>query len=193
MHHIYHTEGLVLGGRDVGESGRRYAILTRELGLVYAQARGVRQMSSKLRYILQDFACVQVDLVQGKHSWRIGSAIPAGKLENIIKHKKKIAIVAEIASLLRRLLTGTEENVALFDELVSGLHLLENTEDEILLPNVEAVIVLRLLGKLGYIGESAALEVLLKSPLEAELIRVASRSRQHIIQHINRALRESHL
>ncbi len=56
MHHIYHTEGIILGSKNYGEAGKYYSIFTRDLGMIYASAQGVRKMSSKLRFILQDFA-----------------------------------------------------------------------------------------------------------------------------------------
>ena len=71
MHHIYHTEGIILGSRNIGEAGKYYYIFTRDLGMIYASASGVRKMSSKLRYVLQDFAYLKIDLVQGKDFWRV--------------------------------------------------------------------------------------------------------------------------
>ena len=56
MHHIYHTEGIILGSRNFGEAGKYYYIFTRDLGMITAGAQGVRKMSSKLRFVLQDFA-----------------------------------------------------------------------------------------------------------------------------------------
>ena len=66
MHHIYHTEAFVLGSRNVGEANKMLSLYTRELGLVYAHAQGIRLGKSKLRFGLQDFSHATVDLVQGK-------------------------------------------------------------------------------------------------------------------------------
>jgi len=193
VHHIYHTEGIILGSQDFGEASRRYAIFTRELGLVYARASGVRKMSSKLRFILQDFAYVKVDLVQGKNFWRVTSASKTSRLEQLVKNPAKLAIFAEVARLLARLLPAAERNDVLFTELLDGLALLERAEAKENLPNIEAVIVLRALAALGYIGENAALDNLLKLPLRAELLVQVSTRRSLVLRHINQALRESHL
>ena len=67
MHHIYHTEGIILDSRSFGEAGKHYSIFTRDLGMITASAQGVRKMSSKLRFILQDFAYLKIDLVAGKN------------------------------------------------------------------------------------------------------------------------------
>ncbi len=74
MHHIYHTEGIILGSKNYGETGKYYSIFTRDLGMVYASAQGVRKISSKFRYVLQDFSYVKVDLVRGRDFWRVTSA-----------------------------------------------------------------------------------------------------------------------
>ena len=49
--------------------------------MIYASASGVRKMSSKLRFVLQDFAYIKVDLVRGKDFWRLTSATKGNKLE----------------------------------------------------------------------------------------------------------------
>ncbi len=74
MHHIYHTEGIILSSSNFGEAGKYYNIFTRDLGMVHASAQGVRKMSSKLRYVLQDFSYIKLDLVVGKNIFRITTA-----------------------------------------------------------------------------------------------------------------------
>ena len=81
MYHIHHTEGIILGSKNFGEAGRYYFIFTRDLGMIYASAQGVRKMSSKLRYILQDFSYIKIDLVKGKDFWRVASASKTNNLE----------------------------------------------------------------------------------------------------------------
>src|SRR3990167_1069534 len=110
MHHIYHTEGIILGSKNFGEAGRYYSIFTRDLGMIHASAQGVRKMSSKLRFILQDFAYVKVDLVQGKDFWRVTSASKTNKLEQLSKNRGTLEVVSNIAKLLKRLLAGVEPN-----------------------------------------------------------------------------------
>src|ERR1035437_5747826 len=104
MHHIYHTEGIILGSRNFSEAGRYYSIFTRDLGMISASAQGVRKMSSKLRYVLQDYSYVKVDLVRGKDFWRLTSASKTNKLELLSKRPETFAIFGNISRLLRRLL-----------------------------------------------------------------------------------------
>ncbi|KKR43322.1 MAG: repair protein RecO protein [Parcubacteria group bacterium GW2011_GWF1_40_6] len=192
MHHIYHTEGIILGNKNYGEAGRYYPIFTRDLGMIYASAQGVRKMSSKLRFILQDFAYVKIDLVQGKDFWRITSASKTNKLEQLSKNSGTFEVVSNIAKLLKRLLAGVEPNQALFSDLINGFSVLEKSGKEEL-QNIEIILVLRILNNLGYIGDNAVLQNLIKSPFEENLIFEVSKSKSQVLNQINKALKETHL
>ena len=193
MHHIYHTEGIILESRNFGEAGKHYSIFTRDLGMIFASAQGVRKMSSKLRFILQDFAYLKIDLVAGKNIFRVTSASKTNQLEQLTKNKETLAVFANIARLLKRLLAGVEPNEALFIELLNGLNILEKSKTSDDLRNIEAIIVLRILNNLGYIGENEVLQNLIKSPFEENLVFEVSKDRIKILHHINKALKETHL
>jgi len=193
MHHIYHTEGIILGSRDHGEAGKYYSIFTRDLGMIMASAQGVRKMSSKLRYVLQDFSYLKIDLVAGKNIFRLTNASKTNTLENICKNSGTFEVFANIARLLKRLLAGVEPNETLFLDLIHGFSILEKSQTRDDLRNIEAVIVLRILNNLGYIGENDILENFIKSPFEADLMFEVSKLRTHILQQINKALKETHL
>jgi DNA repair protein RecO len=193
MHHIYHTEGLILDSRNFGETGKYYRIFTRDLGMIMASAQGVRKISSKLRFVLRDFSYIKIDLVRGKDFWRITSASKTNLLENLVKHPETLKVFAGISSLLSRLLAGEDANQDLFADLLAGLFVLEksaNLEDS---RNIEAVIVLRILNKLGYIGDDEAIVNLMVSPFAEDLVFEAAGKRKKILLQINRALRETHL
>lgn len=193
MHHIYHTEGIILGSRSHGEAGKYYYIFTRDLGMIYASAQGVRKMSSKLRYVLQDFAYLKIDLVAGQNIFRITSASKTNLLEEITKSPEVFVVFANIARLLKRLLPGVEPNETLFLDVLNGLFILEKTKVKEDLRNIEAIIVLRILNNLGYIGENEITDNITKSPFEGNLIFEVSKDRNKVLQHINKALKETHL
>lgn len=193
MHHIYHTEGIILGSKNFRESDKYFYIFTRDLGMIYATASGVRKMSSKLRFILQDFAYVKVDLVQGQNIFRVTSASKTNLLEQITKRPETFRIFSNVARLLKRLLAGVEPNQALFTDVLNNLLAIEKIEDKSDLQNAEAIIVLRILNNLGYIGDNENLKDLIKSPFEESMIFEVSKSRGHILQQINKALKETHL
>ncbi len=194
MHHIYHTEGIILGSRNFGEAGRYYSIFTRELGMIRASAQGVRKLSSKLRYVMQDYSYIKVDLVRGKDFWRVTSASSTGELSEILKSNETFKIVSNVSRLLVRLLHGEEQNVPLFNDLLGGFYLLEqkagNKED---LLNAEMVLVLRALHHLGYFSGDARLVSLVGSPWADEMLPVAGSSRPLILAEINKALSETQM
>ena len=191
MHHIYHTQGIVLSSRNFGETGKTYTIFTRDLGMVYATAQGVRKMSSKLRFVLQDFAYLKIDLVKGKDFWRITSVSRTDELEKLSR-PETFPIFANIARLLKRLLSGEEANEELFNDLLQGLSVLEKAETKEELENTEAILVLRILYRLGYIG-GGNLEDFTQSPFAEELLFKVSKNRAKILRQINQALKETHL
>ena len=193
MHHIYHTEGIILSSKNFGEAGRYYSIFTRHLGLINASAQGVRKMSSKLRFVLQDFAYLKVDLVQGRDIWRVTNAVKTNQLEEITNKPENFAVFGNIARLLKRLLAGVEPNEALFADVLKGLFILEKCETAEELRNLEAVLVLRILNNLGYIGQDEALKNLTKSPFEDEILFEVTKNRPKILSEINKALKETHL
>lgn len=193
MHHIHHTEGIILGSKNFGETGRYYSIFTRDLGMLYASAQGVRKVSSKLRFVLQDFAYIKVDLVQGKDFWRVTSATKTNMLGEITKKTENLAVFANVARLLKRLLAGVEPNQELFTDLLNGLFVLEKSESSEDLRNIEMIIVLRILNNLGYIGGSDTLQRLVRSPLESDLVFEISKHRSQVLSLINKTLKETHL
>jgi len=193
MHHIYHTEGIILGSRNFGEAGKYYYIFTRDLGMITAKAEGIRKMSSKLRFVLQDFAYLKIDLVAGQNIFRVTNASKTNILENIIKKPETFKVFENIARLLRRLLAGVEPNVALFIDLLAGLIALEKSQSKEDLRNIEIIIVLRIINNLGYIGDNGILETFIKSPFEEKIIFEVSKNRPIILSEINKALKETHL
>ena len=193
MHHIYHTEGFILGSKNYGEAGRYYFIFTRDLGMIYASAQGVRKIPSKLRFVLRDFAYVKLDLVRGKDFWRLTSASKTNQLENIYKNFETLKVFVNISHLLKRLLAGEDANQALFADLLNGFSVLEKYENEEDLRNTETVIVLRILHNLGYIGNDEILKNLVKMPFEADLVFEVGKNRRKILSEINKALKETHL
>ncbi len=192
MHHIYHTEGIILGSKNYGEAGRYYSMLTRDLGMIYASASGVRKLSSKLRFILNDFAYIKLDLVQGRDFWRITTASKTGELEQITRRRETFIIFANIARLLKRLLTGAEPDPKLFHILLDGLRALEKAETKEGLRNLEAILVLRIMSKLGYIGGEHPSDFI-NSPYEDSFLFEVSKHRSKILSLINQALGHTHL
>lgn len=195
MHHIHHTEAFVLGSRAKGEDSKVLFLYTRELGLVYAHAQGIRKLSSKLRFTLQDFSRAQVDLVRGKEIWRVTTATPIHSHALISRSRESEKILAHVTSLLLRLVTGEEASEEIFQILDRTYALLQvggkSGEDYRAL---ELLSVARILISLGYLSRAipgVAVTLSGDAQIPQEFADIAYQHR--LIRDINQALSESQL
>ncbi len=195
-HHIYHTEGFVLASSPAQEANKMLYIFTKELGVVYASAQGVRLLKSKLRYSLQDFSYANISLVRGKDIWRVTNASTViTRFPNIFSQPDYFEIYVKILTLLRRLLNGEEKNEALFTLLTDGFDFLETSTSKSFSPlSFECMLVLQILHNLGYGSPHSAFEEYgLPVIWSRELITSFEPHRSHALAEVNTSLRESHL
>jgi DNA repair protein RecO len=207
MHAIHTTSGFIIGSRPSGEAGKLISVFTRDLGLVFASAQGIRFEKSKLRSFTQDYSFGRFSFVRGKEYWRLTSAQGENPYPrnnpNLRIHANATngaqVLMVRIASLLERLLHGEEAHPELFDCVQSAANFLTdnqslNAEE---FQTLESLIVIRILNKLGYIGhigDVAELNSHIQSAeLSAELLDKLKGKRTIMNSHINKALKESHL
>ena len=194
MHHIYHTEAIILDSKNSGEANRSFTLFTRELGVIRAQAQGVRHLKSKLRYALQDLNRVKIDLVRGKEVWRITSATWIHSYEDIKKSQGTFGCVIKIAQLLKRLSAGEGHNIPLFEKFISGLSFLEKhsfTYEEI--QDAEVALVLSLLYELGYVEQTHITNPFIGTLLDHEVISQVRPLKSELVKEVNRGIHESHM
>lgn len=53
------------------EDDSSFLVYTQEMGKVYVQAKSVRKISAKHRMNLQPLTLVEIDVVRGRHGWRL--------------------------------------------------------------------------------------------------------------------------
>lgn len=169
-------------------------IYTREMGLVFAAAQGIRLHKSKLRFTLQDFSYVNVDLVRGKELWRVTSARHISSFPLARASSLSLILMMRVSKLLERLCTGESPNEIIFDDFIQALYLLD-VEDvsSSYREALELHLVLRIMNSLGYIGDSDILSKYLCSSFDCNKTEMLLKERQSIIAHINKALTESQL
>jgi DNA repair protein RecO (recombination protein O) len=156
MHQIYQTEGIVLKSFDFSEADKYLLILTRDFGLIKTAAKGLRKVSSKLRYSLQEFSVSQVSLVQGRSIWRLTNASCESNLFfDLGKNKDKLIVVRSVLDLLTQLLSGQEKNEDLYILVKEAFSFLgQNDFSTKELSGFESLLVLRILYRLGYLDEN---------------------------------------
>ncbi len=148
----YTTEAIVCGTYDRNTTDRSYRLFTRELGMLYADARSVRKENSKQRQALSDFAHIKVSLVRGKGGWKIGSVTEIKNYYSAATDQAARGSVVKLVRLLRRFLAGEETHEALFDEYVAALEFF--SADCLERTCYEHVCIQRILAQLGYIRTS---------------------------------------
>ncbi len=210
MYAIHTTPGFVIESRPSGEAGKLLSIFTRDLGLVWAIAQGIRLEKSKLRYHSQEHSFGEFSFVRGKEFWRLTSAAELNDgdqgercVDTVHKSDQKVVtlirgqeLVGRIALLVRRLLQGEEAHPELFTEIESAAQF-ARAHDSLSVEQfqtLESLIVFRILKLLGYIGTDKEIDATFAgAPITIELLDAARAQRKMLNMHINKALKESHL
>jgi DNA repair protein RecO len=191
MHHIFHTEAVVLGTYVKAESDKLVTLYTKEFGLVRADARGMRNMRSKLRFSLQPYSIVQLDMISTKGGWRVGSVRSVTVPSGLSIHE--YSTLYKISKLVSRLCAGEEKNEALYKSLVETLTtLFEEKTTTTTAHTIELVAVLRILFHLGYITGDIA-SPFIDGPLTTALLESAGATKKRLLETINHSLRETML
>lgn len=193
---MYHTPGLVLSSRGVGEANSLFTIFTRELGMIEASAQAVREVKSKLRFSLRDFSLSELSLVRGKQGWKITSAVLDSNFSDVFGAGAfSLLVAARVSGLLQRLVAGEEKNEHLFDMVSVALHFFSAealSEEE--LANAECILVLAILHELGYLQDETAFRPFIGDvSWSRELVQSAAPLRPKIVAQINTSLRESQM
>jgi recombinational DNA repair protein (RecF pathway) len=145
----YTTEAIVCGTFNRNTADRSYLLFTREAGMLYAEAKSVREERSRQRMSLQDFSYVRASLVKGKSSWKIGSIEPRENFFMNASDKAARGSVVAVTKFLRRFYGGEEAAPLLFDYFISALSTV--SKEVTSRTELEHIITVRLLKELGYV------------------------------------------
>lgn len=157
----YTTLALVCGSYSRLTADKSYLLFTREMGMLTATARSVREERSKQRYALQDFSLLRVTLVKGKSGWRIGSAEALSNLFMTTTARSVRITTSSIVKLLRRYVQGEEPLAMVFDDVVAALESLSTDWSVENCRKLEQLFELRLLHTLGYVVQNGTISALL--------------------------------
>jgi len=148
MRHKYETHGIVLSRAPVGEMSASVALLTSDIGLVYARAQSVRRSGAKLAPALATFTESDLTLVRGKEWWRVAGAVRKENWCTRMCVASARTRAARISGLLLRLVAGEASNAALFPIITGFFEALATLPKEIH-ESAETLAALRLLAALG--------------------------------------------
>lgn len=188
MRHKYETRGIVLSRAPAGEATARLAILTPELGLVYARAQGVRKQGAKLASSLATFSESSVTLVRGKDEWRLSGAVLEANWFSLMDADARAA-AGRASGLLLRLAASEAQDHGLF-HIISGFFSALAQLPADAREHAEMLAVLRMLSALGFdAGSLPRLELAFAPAALAE----ASAARADYVARINRGIAASGL
>jgi DNA repair protein RecO (recombination protein O) len=188
MYQKYHTEAIILGSSERGESDRMVALMTREFGLVRARATSVRSEKSKMRYATQHFTYTNASLIKGKRGWRLAGATAL----TLPVAGAGLSAFARAAELTQRLVPAEEKNEYLFEVLSEAHRALMRADAAV--PVIEIVCVARVLYALGYISAEALQTTLFThTQFGSDHMQEAEILKETMLKSINRAIAETHL
>lgn len=155
-YHIYTTPALVCGVVDQNQADRSYLLLTEALGMVWANARSVREERSRQRYALQPFSYITVSLIRGKSGWRIGSVVPGENYYQLATTREQRTGVTHLIKTARQYIRGEEAHQSLYKEVQFGC---EKILQAGIVPveHIVLVVTTRILMQLGYVAVPAYL------------------------------------
>src|SRR3989344_4617473 len=167
MSHTLHvTPAFVLATRNVAESSRVIALMTKDFGCLDARAQGIRELKSKLRYVLQRSFYVRISLVRGREFWRVVSAEEIFDFPRLRSDIDKHNLYARMLALINRF-GGEIHDRTLFEELEESVRFLDReVVDSRELRRFEILFALRFMHRLGYVGkEGVSPEGVVPDPL----------------------------
>ena len=186
----YTTDALVCGTFNKNTADRSYLLFTRDAGMLYADARSVREERSKQRFSLTDFSLIRVSLVKGKAGWKIGSVSVSQNFYNEAADKAARGSVVSLFRALRRFLSGEEPEKNLFAFVVEGLETLAGEVEYRAF--LEQAIAVRVLAYLGYV-DAAKLPAELSEDRPAELANQEPIHEKSLENLYTQAVEASHL
>jgi DNA repair protein RecO len=128
-HHIYQTEGIVLSSSDVGEADIFLKIFSKEFGLIYVKAIGIRNLRSKLRHGIQQYSLTNFSMVRAKNSWKL---VNVDLLFNIFQFSKSdsnlLKVLVKALGFLEKFIAKDIPDEKLFTFLKENLDILRNFE-----------------------------------------------------------------
>lgn len=194
MYHFHHTIGIIVAARASGEADKRFRLFTRDHGMIIASAKGIRLMSSKLRYALQPYALSNMTLVRGKHGWRVTNAVPLeqsfGAFSGNIDAKR---VAAKTFSFLVRFAPEGVPEPFLFDRLTDFLRdVKEGAGDDQRWHALLSASFVRILHAFGYVANDSVVETIVRDHTVDPVLWYMS-GKEKIDFAINRGIAESHL
>lgn len=192
MHDIITTEGIVLKSFPRREADRFYMIFSRELGVIYVSAQGIRKGHSKLSHAIDDFAHGSYSLVKGKEAWRLVGAEIKKNLFRSVRSKQVFARLRNILSLIADTVDESVDIRTVFDKLLElSVFLEDNAGKPKLVESAELLFLSFFLDKEGRMQKGALEEgIIAECSFSEESLRTVLEKKDDILAFINGGIAE---
>lgn len=105
------TQGIVLKKRNIGENDKILTILSKDLGIIEASARGAKRMKSPLQSASQELCYAEFCLYQGKNRYSVNSATPIALFYDLRLDVVKLSMAVYFCDLMAFLFPFTEGEI----------------------------------------------------------------------------------
>jgi DNA repair protein RecO (recombination protein O) len=151
----FKIEGIVIKRKNFQESDKIVTVFSKEKGVIRLKAPGVRKITSRRSPHIELFNHCKFTLYQGKSIAILTEIEPIENFKNFKKDLKRVGIAYHLSELIEGLCPENQQNLAIFDLLLSTFNKLSNEE------NLDKLIYdfeIKLLTLLGYHKKSMSLE-----------------------------------
>lgn len=145
------TTGIVLREVKVGEADRILTILTPDLGVISASARGSLRLKNKLFSGCGLFCYSEFTMTQGRSTWFLEEAVPQKKFHGLSASIEGMSLAMYLAELVTTIPPSPGEAKVQLRLLLNCLYVI--AEGKKPLPQVKAVFELRFLAQGGYMPD----------------------------------------
>ncbi len=143
---VYTANVIVLRRINFGETDRIVTLLTRERGKISAIAKGARKPISRLAGPTELMTCSRMQLATGRNLDIITQVDVKESFPRISSNLRKIAHATYLMELVDRMTEEHEQNVDLFETLLSSLYLMERPNDPEKITHMFELQFMRILG-----------------------------------------------
>lgn len=113
------SKALILKKEERNEFDLLFTLFTQEFGKIQVLGKGIRKISSKLRYAMEIFSLSEIEFVQGKFYKRLVGAYLLEKFKNLRKNLNSLNVSYKIAEILDSLIKKEERDEKIWNLLVN--------------------------------------------------------------------------
>lgn len=145
------TQGIILKQRNIGENDRILILLTRDLGLIEASAKGVKRLKSHLAGATQPLCYSEVCLYKGKNYYSLNSAETLHSFYNLRLDVISLSLAFYFCDIIRFVSPAAEGAWGYLRFLLNTLSLLEQGKKPAAL--LKSVFELRMMSMMGFMPD----------------------------------------